>query len=446
MSKQLWSTLIAAFALALIPGPGFAQHAGMGGGGMPAGGSMGGAGSMSMPGAGKGMDRSAGMSAAMEERRMRAERLQRAHRELLDFDPHANLILRNEIVGLGATTDGIVAARSAGFVVARREALSGFDLEIIALTPPKGMSIKKALRRLAEIDPGATFDYNHIYFESAAASGSGGANGSGQGEPTPVRGQVPATGLRIGLIDGGVAANHPGLRSLKLHLSGCEGAIVPSAHGTAVASRLVAGVRDEAPAQIDVYAADVYCGAPTGGSTDAVVHALSWIVQEGASVINVSLVGPPNVLLQRVVASAIARGHLIVAAVGNDGPAAPPLYPAAYPGVIAVTGVDRKGRVLLESGRAPTVAFAAPAADIEAASLPDGYSSVRGTSYAAPIVASRLALLMDRPDSGAAQRAVNQLAAAAARPPGPRGRDPVYGYGCIGCQAPQLAVGHVSER
>ena len=58
--------------------------------------------------------------------------------------------------------------------------------------------------------------------------------------------------------------------------------------------------------------------------------------------INVSLVGPRNALLERVVASLVSRGHLIVAAVGNDGPAAPPLYPAAYDGVVGVTAVDQR--------------------------------------------------------------------------------------------------------
>lgn len=409
---------------------------------MPAGGSMGGAGSMTMPGAGMGMDRASGMSAAMAERRMRAERLQRAYRDLLDFDSHGNLIVRSEIVAVGARSDGVATAEAEGFVVVRRGALEGFDSEFVALSPPKGMSVKKALRRLAEIDPAATFDYNHIYFGSSEAASTGNAGELGQHEVKEPDG-THVSGVRIGMIDGGVAAAHPGLRSLRLHAHGCEGMVVPSAHGTAIASRLVVGFRDTAP--VEVFVADVYCGAPTGGSTDAIVHALAWLVQAGVPVINVSLIGPPNVLLQRIVAMAVARGHLIVAPVGNDGPTAPPLYPAAYPGVVAVTGVDRKGKILLEASRVPSVAFAAPAADIEAASLPDGYSRVRGTSFAAPIVASRLALLINQPNNAAAQRAVSELAAAAARS-SDRGRDPVYGYGCVDCQSPQPAARPVAER
>ena len=84
-------------------------------------------------------------------------------------------------------------------------------------------------------------------------------------------------------------------------------------------------------------------------------------------VINISLVGPPNLTLEAAVRSLVGRGVLIVAPTGNDGPAAPPLYPASYPGVVAVTGVDRRGKVLLEAGRAGHVDFAAPGADLEAA-------------------------------------------------------------------------------
>ena len=81
----------------------------------------------------------------------------------------------------------------------------------------------------------------------------------------------------------------------------------------------------------------------------------------------------------------------MVAAVGNDGPAAPPQYPASYPGVIAVTGVDAKDRALREAGRAAHLDFAAPGADLAAALPGKGYTSVRGTSFAAPLVSARLA-------------------------------------------------------
>lgn len=139
-------------------------------------------------------------------------------------------------------------------------------------------------------------------------------------------------------------------------------------------------------------------------------------------------------LLPRTSLQVLAHGSLIVAAVGNDGPAAPPLYPAAYPGVIGVTAVDAERRVLFEAERGPQVMFAAPGADIEAARVPRGLAAVRGTSFAAPLVAGLLALRLHRPDSRAALLAIQDLIDRAVHL-GASGRNPVYGYGLV---APDL--------
>ena len=137
--------------------------------------------------------------------------------------------------------------------------------------------------------------------------------------------------------------------------------------------------------------ADVYGGNRAAGSATAVTRALGWLAGKRPSVINISLVGPANRVVARAISALQARGITIVAAVGNDGPAAPPQYPASYAGVVAVTGVDGKGRALLEAGRAAHLDFAAPGADMAAALPGRGYSRVRGTSFAAPLVAARLA-------------------------------------------------------
>jgi subtilisin family serine protease len=106
--------------------------------------------------------------------------------------------------------------------------------------------------------------------------------------------------------------------------------------------------------------------------------------------------------------------------------AAPPLYPAAYPEVIAVTGVDARDRVLPEAGRGPHVAFAAPGADMLVAVIgSDEFAPARGTSYAAPLVAGLLALAAS---SGADAVALLKRDAIDLGPPG---RDPIYGHGLV---------------
>jgi subtilisin family serine protease len=129
-----------------------------------------------------------------------------------------------------------------------------------------------------------------------------------------------------------------------------------------------------------------------------------------------SIVGPPNQTLERVVGAMVRRGHLLVAAVGNDGPAAPPLYPASYPGVVGVSAVDKRGRVLLEAGRGPQVMFAAPGNNmVSAAPGEPAFRQVRGTSFAAPIVTAMLAEHLAQPGTPGAAQALALLAKKAVR-------------------------------
>jgi subtilisin family serine protease len=209
----------------------------------------------------------------------------------------------------------------------------------------------------------------------------------------------------------------PVLARAHIEQYGCDKPTV-SRHGTVVAERLVDGDPDT------LYAADLWCGNTVGGTTSSLVNALAWMAREHVPVINISLVGPDNPVLARAVQVMIARGHVLVSAVGNDGPAAPPLFPAAYPGVIGVSGVDERDRVLPESGSGDQVAFCALGV------AGRGSAAMRGTSFASPIVARRAAQLLDAPHQGAAAQVTKQLASEA-RDLGLPGRDPLCGYGLL---------------
>jgi subtilisin family serine protease len=148
-------------------------------------------------------------------------------------------------------------------------------------------------------------------------------------------------------------------------------------------------------------------------------------------VINISLVGPSNALLERIVKVVIKKGHIVVAAVGNDGPSAPPLFPAAYPNVIAVTGVDARRRVLVEACRGEHVDFSAPGSNMSAASIETPFAKVRGTSFASPLVAGLLARNINAPGKERAESAV-ALLVAQATDLGAKGADKVYGNGLVG--------------
>ena len=357
-----------------------------------------------------------------QARAVRADRLLRQHRAELDRDPRGDLVVRAEVVAMDITAAALELARIAGFRALRSEGLADLGLTITVLQTPEGMSASRGLRRLRKLDPEGTYDFNHVYLDSGDVISAGVTS-----DPAPGDVEDPSAAMgRVGLIDGGVESTHRSLSGIRLHRFGCQGARVASIHGTAVASILVSRRTVS-----EIFSADVYCGAPSGGAVDAVAAAFGWMARERVAVINVSLVGPRNAVLERAVKSLVERGHVIIAAVGNDGPAAPPLYPASYDGVVGVTGVDAKHRVLIEAGRGKQVDFAALGADVSAAAAaPDQVAPVRGTSFAAPLVSALLAS-MPVPDAVERERHLSALAARA-RDLGKPGRDDVYGAGELG--------------
>jgi hypothetical protein len=255
----------------------------------------------------------------------------------------------------------------------------------VTLAVPRNLSAREGLKRLHRVAPRMQADFDHLYEPAGGAllpfAGTLAISASGGGGP------------RIGIVDGGVAS-HPSMSGASIEQSGFAGNPQPTGHGTAVASLIVGnqGPFHGAARGSSLFVADVYGGSRAAGSASAIVRALGWLASKRPQVINISLVGPRNELVERAIQTLRARGIGIVAAVGNDGPAAPPQYPASSPGVVAVTGVDARGRALPEAGKAAHVDFAAPGSDMAAALPGQGYAKVRGTSFASPLVTARLAL------------------------------------------------------
>lgn len=364
-----------------------------------------------------------------DARRLRLLEVARRNPERLERDPNGELVVRGEILAHSSSPDVLRRAEADGYQVLRVRTEEELDLTVAVLAAPRGMSLPGALRKLRRLDPDGTYDYHHVYGASGEVAAAISAPGTADVPATPRHRRT----IVVGMIDGGVGATHVQLfAGVALHGSGCDGTSVPSPHGTAVASLLVQAVRASAgdDVGVELHAVDVYCGDVAGGRVEQVVAAMARLAASGVGVINVSLVGPRNALLELAVGRMVGRGHLLVAAVGNDGPAAPPLYPASFEGVVGVTGIDARDRVLVEAGRGPAVDFAARGADITAAALDGGIVAVRGTSFAAPVVAALLAAASPGLRPSDARTAVEGLAARAidlGRP----GRDPVYGYGAV---------------
>ncbi|MDP1909212.1 MAG: S8 family serine peptidase, partial [Hyphomicrobium sp.] len=327
----------------------------------------------------------AGSATLLELRKLRLRELVRQNSRELETDSVGQPVRRGVLVAMDPDGASLQQALRGGFRIVTDERPGDLGLRVVTLAIPRGLNAPKALKRLKSVAPNLDADFDHL-FEPAGNTLLPLAG-------TLAAAQTRTSGPLLGMIDGGVAS-HPSLAGASIEQSGFAGSPQPTGHGTAVASLLVGhqGPFRGAARGASLLVADVYGGSRAAGSATAVVRALGWLASKRVSVINISLVGPQNRLLARAIQAVRGRGIGIVAAVGNDGPAAPPQYPASYPGVLAITGVDARGRALPEAGKATHLDFAAPGADMAAALPGQGYAKVRGTSFAAPLAAARLAL------------------------------------------------------
>lgn len=337
----------------------------------------------------------------------RLTRLVRDNRGAIEFDATSQPARRGELLLEGSDEAAIKRAELAGFAVVARENFADLGLSVVRLAVPSGVSLARAEKQLHALLPDATVSADQLYF----ASGSAASPLSAQR-----RSPAPAIPVAIGVID---SAPGPSL-TVEAMRGFARGAPFASNHGSAVVSLLQqAGAKR-------IFLADVYGKDQAGGNALAIVRALGWLLSREVRVISISLVGPDNPLLARAIAAMQARGTVIVAAVGNDGPAAPPSFPASYPDVVAVTAVDGRDRVLVEAGRALHLDYAAPGADMLAANVAGQWKSVRGTSFATPLVAARAAHAIG--DRRALWRTELD---SEARDLGRKGPDPVFGRGLI---------------
>jgi hypothetical protein len=321
----------------------------------------------------------------LELRRLRLRELIRQYPRELESDGSGQPVRRGVIVTIDPDQPSLRLAGQAGFRIVADDRDAELGIRSLTLAVPRNLSARDALKRLHKVAPRLQADFDHLY-EPAG------------GELLPFAATLAASrgtagGPRIGVVDGGVAS-HPAMSGASIEQNGFAGRPQPTGHGTAVASLIVGsqGPFHGAAQGASLFVADVYGGSRAAGSASTLIRALGWIASKHPEVINISLVGPQNRVLQRAIQALLARGISVVAAVGNDGPAAPPQFPASYPGVVSVTAVDPHGRALPEAGKAAHLDFAAPGSEMAAALPGQGYAKVRGTSFAAPLATARLAL------------------------------------------------------
>ncbi|MET0678644.1 MAG: S8 family serine peptidase [Bradyrhizobium sp.] len=277
-------------------------------------------------------------------------------------------------------------------------------------------------------------NFRYVLQEQKAAAGAGDAAqyASSQLRLPQAHALVRGMNVTIAVIDSGVDIRHPELANSVADsfdaLGSKEG---PHTHGTGVAGAIVAHAKltGSAP-EARLLAIRAFGSASKGAesTTWVILRGLDYAVAHGAQIINMSFAGPKDPVIEKGVAATAARGILMVAAAGNAGAKSPPLYPAANPNVVAVSGTDAQDRLFAASNRGTHIAVAAPGADILLPAPDEKYQITSGTSFAAAYVSGVAALMLER-NPALKPGDIRALLAQTARDLGAPGRDDQFGAG-----------------
>jgi len=255
-------------------------------------------------------------------------------------------------------------------------------------------------------------------------------------------------GVLVAVIDSGVSVDHPALAGQvrpgeDLIRAGTDGWCDESGHGTIIAGIIAgkpsasSGFSGIAPAA-KILPIRVLRDQKRSFDPDdphRIATAIRSAVEQGAKVINLSVVTPDTSELAAAVTFALSHNVVVVAAAGNEGTTQlrdQPAYPAAYPGVLAVAGVDENGDHVDTSTPGNYVDVAAPGKAIAGpAPRGNGFGEFPegGTSFAAAYVSGVAALARSYRPNETADEIVQRIERSAEHPAG--GWDADVGYGIV---------------
>ncbi len=327
-----------------------------------------------------------------------------------------------------ADADSIAQASAPlGYSVLRRNTLGGLGQVLLVLRIPQGRTGPAAIAEIEALNAGVTAGVNHAYPTPLTSPALARLRFADTMMKWPSDGCVAhgAIGLIDTAIDPDVAAG------LAADISSADfrrdvDRQTGTDHGTALAA-VLAGPGRLVDARIAnaVVVGDEPSLEDAAG-VDDLLRALDWMVLQGVDVVNISLAGPYNKILDIGVQAAAANRLIMVAAVGNDGPSSIPRFPAAFDEVVAVTAVDADQDVYQRAVQGPHVDFAAPGVDVLLPFADPQF--VTGTSVAAPFVTALIAAdprILGPFDPGDVVTELRERA----QDIGETGQDPVFGNG-----------------
>lgn len=356
-----------------------------------------------------------------------------------------------EIVVTDLTAPDRALLLAEGFTVIAEDTLPGIGQDtgsiVTRLAAPPGLSLEGARARVRLLPSGIEADLNHYY-----RSGQAGDALLPIAAPPPCTAEIcaaqqmidwpqnratcPVT-VTVGVIDTGVNAAHQMLEGAQIRVVAvADAAQDPSraVHGTAVVSLLAGAATSRVPGLIPearLIVADVFGrgGGDERADVVSLMKGLHLMASEGAQVVNMSLAGPENTVLDQAISRFTATdGMVIVAAAGNGGPDAAAAFPASHPGVVAVTAVDGRTRIYNRAQRGDHLDLAAPGVNLLLATSVSGARLQTGTSFAAPFVTAAAAVLLSQ---GLTRDEVSARLTNSARDLGSAGADPIFGNGLL---------------
>lgn len=254
-------------------------------------------------------------------------------------------------------------------------------------------------------------------------------------------------GVLVAIIDSQIDVRHPELASSIAESFDAVGAPdKPHSHGTGMLGAIVSqgklmGIAPGAKA-LAIHAFATGTKQSPQATTQAIIAGLEFALEKGARVINMSFAGPYDPMLQVALKKAAERGVILIAAVGNNGPKSPPLYPAADPHVIGVTATDQNDAPYEGANRGAYVAVAAPGVNVLAPAPEAAYQLTTGTSVAAAHVSGVAALLLEKHPTADPATILEVLTASATKLTSDR-RDDQLGWGLID---PAAALAELDAR
>lgn len=318
-------------------------------------------------------------------------------------------------------------------VIIKKTELKSLDMSLVQFSVPNEFDSLSALQKNLPAEWIKQLGRNHIYEANTEPSDEQQVAQKEQG--LKIQNAVCDQSLRVGLIDTAVETNHSAFNKASIQVKNfmSPDITVPTAHGTAVAGLLIGKQGELIPLlpKAELYSASVFYPRneySQGAALVSLVQALDWMLGNKVVVINMSLTGPDNPILEQAIKRSVEKGSIIVAAAGNDGPAAKPLYPAAYKQVIGATAVDKKEQVYRWANQGDYIDFAALGVSVLTTRANNQLGRESGTSIAAPVVSAFVACSANK---SADKDSIVTTLSKKAKDLGRAGKDKVFGYGLL---------------